>query len=124
MKAGEIMKMGMMKWILVLGLTLAATGCSLFKEKKVLTIEERLTKAGFLMVKGATDDDVVYKLTGKWRGNAVVYQYADPQRGVVFMGGQKEYDRYEQITERQKAKRSAAFAQSPAYRRTIGPITQ
>lgn len=93
---------------------------------KVENKESLLSSAGFrshtpstqtqwVMFKGMTP----YKLERNTKSGKALYSYADPQRGVVYIGGDKAYQRYRQLALQESIEEKEVEASYSNYLKTI-----
>jgi len=105
-------------------------GCSLVRENETRQQEIWLRQAGFRVLKADTPEKAasLLKMTpgrieSTAQGNSVIYRYADPAGGLLFLGGPREFAAYQRIAEATKARRSANLAQiTPGGGRVTGPL--
>ena len=93
---------------------------------KVQNKESLLSSAGFRSHTPSTQPQFVmfkrmtpYKLERSTVSGKALYSYADPQRGVVYMGGDKAYQRYRQLALQQSIEEKEVEASYSNYLKTI-----
>ena len=105
-------------------LIFAFGGCAFIDRSEERGVEQRLKQAGFEVVP-TTPAELAritpYEVAGKVRAGRVVYRYADPEKGRLYEGGEREYERYRDATLRLQARRVSNLAQI-GPRRTTGPL--
>ncbi|MDB6031998.1 MAG: hypothetical protein JWM16_2336 [Verrucomicrobiales bacterium] len=96
-------------YLFLLTLTVAALGLWGCASTKHQNTESLLSTAGFHTVTPSTPQQQAcyaalppYKLQRNESNGKVVYAYADKKAGVVYMGGENEYQRYKQLGQQQK----------------------
>jgi hypothetical protein len=89
-----------------LGLLALAMGCQSYQ---VRTTESLLTEAGFQTRTPSTPAQLAmysemtpYKLERNTFEGKALYSYADKQKGVAYIGGDKAYQRYKQLATQQQ----------------------
>ena len=60
-----------------------------------------------------------YKLERNANSGKALYSYADPQKGVVYIGGDKAYQRYRQLALQQSIEEKEVEASYSNYLKTI-----
>jgi hypothetical protein len=60
-----------------------------------------------------------YKLERNTQNGKALYSYADPQRGIVYIGGDKAYQRYRQLALQQSMEEKEVEASYSNYLKTI-----
>jgi hypothetical protein len=85
---------------------LAIAGCATTKEHST---ESMLSAAGFHTLTPATPQQKAcygalppYKVQRREINGKVVYAYADKRDGIVYVGGENEYQRFKQLGQQQK----------------------
>jgi len=105
-------------------------GCALVQENETRQQEIWLRQAGFRVLKADTPEKAasLLKMTpgrieSTVQGNSVIYRYADPAGGRLFLGGSREFAAYQRIAAATKARRSANLTQiTPGGGRVTGPL--
>jgi hypothetical protein len=92
--------------LLMIAVMVGFCGCA---GTQVQNKESLLTAAGFRVRTPSTQDQRAmynqmppYKLERTTRDDKTVYTYADKQKGVVYIGGEKAYQSYKQLGAQQK----------------------
>jgi hypothetical protein len=92
--------------LLMIAVMVGFCGCA---GTQVQNKESLLTAAGFRVRTPSTQDQWAmynqmppYKLERTTRDDKTVYTYADKQKGVVYIGGEKAYQSYKQLGAQQK----------------------
>ena len=99
-------------------------GCAALRESEEQGVVDRLKQAGFRPVAVSAEELAQmkpYRLEGKVSQGRIIYRYAETRQGRVFVGGQREYERYRAIEMRTKERRVTNLAQI-GPRRTTGPL--
>ena len=111
---------------LVGAFALLQAGLSACASTKVQNKESLLSSAGFRSHTPSTQTQLVmfkrmtpYKLERNTVGGKALYSYADPQRGVVYIGGDKAYQRYRQLALQQSIAEKEVEASYSNYLKTI-----
>ena len=93
---------------------------------KVQNKESLLSSAGFRSHTPSTQTQMVmfkrmtpYKLERNTVGGKALYSYADPPREVVYIGGDKAYQRYRQLALQQSIEEKEVEASYSNYLKTI-----
>jgi hypothetical protein len=93
---------------------------------KVQNKESLLSAAGFHSHTPSTQTQWVmfkrmtpYKLERNTQNGKALYSYADPQRGIVYIGGDKAYQRYRQLALHQSMEEKEVEASYSNYLKTI-----
>jgi len=105
-------------------------GCALVQENEVRQQEIWLRQAGFRVLKADTPEKAASlskmtpgRIESAVDGNTVIYRYADPAGGRLFLGGPREFAAYQRIAAATKARRSANLTQiTPGGGRVTGPL--
>ncbi len=105
-------------------------GCAVFQQNEARQQEIWLREAGFRVIKADTPAKQVllakmtpHKIETNAQGDAVLFRYANPEQGRVYVGGPHEFAAYQQIAVSTKARRSANLTQiRPGASRVTGPL--
>ncbi|MDB6111104.1 MAG: hypothetical protein JWR69_2854, partial [Pedosphaera sp.] len=94
---------------LLLALTVAALGWSGCASTKQRNTESLLSAAGFRTLTPSTPQQQAsyaalppFKVQRHEANGRVVYAYADKKAGLLYVGGENEYQRYKQLGQQQK----------------------
>jgi hypothetical protein len=101
-----------------LALLALAMGCESYQGR---TTESLLTQAGFQTRTPSSQAQMAmyskmtpYKLERNTFKGKALYSYADKQKGIVYIGGDKAYQRYKQLASQQQ-KIEAAYSEMLAH---------
>ena len=105
---------------------LLLAGLCAYASSKVQNKESLLSSAGFRSHARSTQTQLVmfkrmtpYKLERNTVSGKALYSYSDPQRGVVYIGGDKAYQRYRQLALQQSIEEKEVEASYSNYLKTI-----
>lgn len=106
------------------------SGCALIEENETVQKEKWLAKAGFQAVRADTpskraslNEIPPYTIQSRVEGKTVLYRYANPAAGVLYIGGPGEYAAYKRIAVATRSRRASSLAQiTPNRLRTTGPL--
>lgn len=95
----------MKKSLLVLplaALLIGLSGCAALNEMQNQQTEQTLSASGFKVLPANTPERQAslatlkpYQINRKIKGGTVYYLYPDPRQGILFKGGQTEYNAYQ-----------------------------
>jgi hypothetical protein len=87
---------------------LLLTSCAVFNEMEAPPTEQLLVAAGFQVRPVTTPQQKAiasyvtpFKVHMRTKGNRAYYIYSDPKRGIVYVGGPKQYQKYQQLNVQQ-----------------------
>lgn len=104
---------------LLCAVPLLLTSCALLKQGAAEADERRLLKAGFQeeKVTSFADTEVLRQLPPnkvvsiEQSNQTVIYKYADPANGRIFVGDEENFLRYKEIVTKERAKNAAKMAE-------------
>ncbi len=104
---------------LLCAVPLLLTGCALLKQGAAEADERRLLKAGFQeeKVTSFADTEVLRQLPPnkvvsiEQSNQTVVYKYADPANGRIFVGNEENFVKYKEIIAKERAKNATKMAE-------------
>jgi hypothetical protein len=123
-------------WKLIGAFALLLAGLCACASSKVQNKESLLSSAGFRSHTPSTQTQLVmfkrmtpYKLERNTVSGKALYSYADPQRGVVYIGGDKAYQRYRQLAlqqsiEEKRLRRPIAITSKLSIRNSARTTTE